>query len=203
MSKEWVVSSRSKISLRTCNNFLTLAVAALALYIAAAPFLPQLSWWLRHDTPIQAVAPKKTKLAAAPANDRAVQEDALFIPRIELEEPIYGGGEESLSKGIWRVAHTSTPDRGGNTVLVGHRFTYKNPAGVLYHLDKVQVDDPITVHWQGEVYNYRVAETRVVPADELSVESDTQQPRLTVYTCTPIWSVTHRLVVVATPVEAE
>jgi LPXTG-site transpeptidase (sortase) family protein len=189
------------VNLRLFNNLLTIVVAILALYIITAPFLPQFGWWLRHDSPVKAVVPHKESPAAAPAAEQVVAEDRLFIPALEMNELLYGGGKGSLSKGVWRVPHTSTPDKGGNTVLVGHRFTYKDPTGVFYHLDKVQVGDPITVHWQGKVYEYAVSETKVVPATELSVEDSTEEPQLTLYTCTPLWSVTHRLVIIAKPVE--
>ena len=99
------------------------------------------------------------------------------------------------------MPHTSTPDKGGNTVLVGHRFTYKNPEGVFYHLDKVQLGDAITLHWQGNAYDYEVAEIKVVPANEISVEDNTAEPQLTIYTCTPLWSVKNRLVIIAKPLE--
>lgn len=165
------------------------------------PLLPQVTWWLKHDTPVKTVMRPKPSPAALPVAQQVVGDDKLFIPSLELEEPIFGGGKASLSKGVWRVFRTSTPDKGGNTVLVGHRFTYKNPAGVFYHLDKVQKNDPITVHWQGKIYEYRVTDIKVVPATEVSVEDNTNDPRLTIYTCTPLWSVANRLVVIAKPVE--
>lgn len=191
-----------KPSLRNFNNFLTIVVVLLASYIIAVPYLPEFGWWLRHDSPIQTLLPKKEGAAAAPTAEQMTDGDKLFIPRMELEETIYGGGKGNLSKGVWHVGTTSTPDQGGNTVLVGHRFTYKNPNGVFYHLDKVLTGDSITVHWQGKAYHYRVTEVKVVPATEVSVEDNTPEPRLTIYTCTPLWSVTHRLVVIAKPLEA-
>lgn len=191
-----------KISLRSFNNMLSVFVALLALYIVAVPYLPQASWWLRHDSPVRKLIPEKRGVAAAPATAPITDGDKLFIPRMELEERIYGGGEENLDKGVWHVDGTSTPDGGGNTVLVGHRFTYRDPTGgVFYHLDKVAVGDAVVVHWQGKAYEYKVAEVKVVPADEVSVEADTARPRLTIYTCTPLWSVANRLVVIANPLE--
>lgn len=189
----------SQKNLRIFNNFLTFVVAFLALYIIAVPYLPQIGWWLKHDSPIQAILPRDENPAAVAAADQVVEDDRLFIPRIDLNQTIYNGNKSDLEKGVWRVSATSTPDKGGNTVLVGHRFTYKDPAGVFYHLDKVQHGDIITVHWQGKVYEYKVTEIKVVPATEVSVEANTPEPQLTVYTCTPLWSVENRLVVIAKP----
>ena len=190
-----------KISLRIFNNFLTVIVALLALYIITAPYLPSFNWWLKHESPVkQIVHPKASPAAAAPV-EQVVGEDKLFIPRLEMATAVMGGGKASLSKGVWKLPHTSTPDKGGNTVLVGHRFTYKNPEGVFYHLDKVQLGDAITLHWQGNAYDYEVAEIKVVPANEISVEDNTAEPQLTIYTCTPLWSVKNRLVILAKPLE--
>lgn len=174
-------------------------VALLAMYIVAAPFLPQVGWWVTHESPVKGILPGRPNVAASPASEQVIDGDKLFIPRIDMAEPIHGGGKEALNLGIWRVPHSSTPDMGGNTVLVGHRFTYKDPTGVFYHLDKVQKGDEITVHWQGKAYEYEVTEIKVVPASEVSVEHNTTEPRLTVYTCTPLWSVANRLVVIAEP----
>lgn len=186
-------------TLRAINNCLTAVVALLAVYIAAAPFLPQVGWWVTHESPVKGILPNRSNAAATPATEQVIEGDKLFIPRIDLAEPIHGGGKQSLNLGVWRVPHTSAPDMGGNTVLVGHRFTYKDPTGVFYHLDKVREGDEITVHWQGKAYEYQVTEIKVVPATEVSVEHNTTEPRLTVYTCTPLWSVENRLVVIAEP----
>lgn len=194
---------KHKINLRIINNCLTILIALVALYIIIAPFLPQITWWVGHGSPIKSIVHQsQPSLAAAPPAEQKVAGDMLFIPSLEMQESIYGGGIGALNKGVWRVQHTSSPDKGGNTVLVGHRFTYKDPTGVFYHLDKVNVGDKITVHWQGKVYEYIVAETKIVPASQVSIENDTEEPQLTIYTCTPLWSVANRLVIVAKPVEA-
>lgn len=189
--------------LRVVNNCLTVLIVLVALYIIAAPFLPQIGWWVRHDSPIKGIVYNPpTSPAEAPPAEQKVAGDMLFIPSIDMQEAVYGGGIGSLNKGVWRVQHTSSPDKGGNTVLVGHRFTYKDPTGVFYYLDKVHVGDKITIHWQGKVYEYTVTETKVVPASEVSVENNTEQSQLTIYTCTPVWSVANRLVIIAKPLEA-
>lgn len=188
--------------LRFVNNCLTVLIALVALYIVTAPFLPKINWWISHDSPIKNIVHQQQPSPAdLPPTEQQVGEDKLFIPNLEMQEPIYGGGIGALSKGVWRVPHTSSPDKGGNTVLVGHRFTYKNPTGVFYHLDKVNVDDKITLHWQGKVYEYNVTEIEVVPATEVSIEDNTAGPQLTLYTCTPVWSVENRLVIIAKPTE--
>lgn len=175
----------------------------IALYIVAAPFLPQITWWVSHDSQIKNIVHQSASSPAdLPVTEQKVDGDMLFIPKLEMQEPIYGGGIGALNKGVWRVQHTSSPDNGGNTVLVGHRFTYQDPTGVFYHLDKIGESDRITLHWQGKVYEYKVTETKVVPATEISIEDNTAEPQLTLYTCTPVWSIKNRLVIIAKPLEA-
>lgn len=121
----------------------------------------------------------------------------LVIPKIALDEHIFTGSDPYLvHKGVWARPNTSTPDKGGNTVMVGHRFTY-NGASVFYNLDKIEVGDKISVYWNKTEYIYTVNETKVVPATQISIEDPTDTAQLTLYTCTPIWSAKDRLVIVA------
>lgn len=196
---------KPKINLRIFNTYLTLLVLGIGLYILVAPFWPAMTWWLAHDAPVTInLGPAYTGPPAVnepTGSDLAVpSEDRLYIPRLGLQEKIHEGGLAALKNGVLHLAHSSTPDRGSNTVLIGHRFTYAGQA-VFYHLDKVKRGDLISLIWQGRLYEYAVSEIKVVPAAEVSVEAPTEQPQLTLYTCTPLWSVKDRLVIVAKPVE--
>jgi LPXTG-site transpeptidase (sortase) family protein len=183
--------------LRSINNCLSLIVVGLAAYIIVAPFLPQLSFaWRSHFAEPVAIS------VSSEGGSQGLPEDNLIaIPSIQLHEKIHEGQDATaLQNGAWRRPHTSTPDQGSNTVVVGHRFTYNGPA-TFYHLDKIQKGDEITVVWEREIYRYEVAFVKVVPADHIAVEDGTNEPLLTLYTCTPLWSATERLVIGATPVK--
>ncbi len=191
-----------KMTLRTANRLLAAAVFLLAVYIAAAPFLPEFTWWAQHSTPLKTITPPANVEAIANGTQApAITGNVLVVPRLGMQETIYGGGMISLRYGVWRLPYTSTPDKGGNTVLVGHRFTYTEPRGVFYYLDKVQVGDLITAYWNSKPYQYKVTSINVVPPDDVAVEANTSSPRLTLYTCTPLWNAKDRLIVVAEPVE--
>ncbi len=193
--------NKPHIRLRTLNNCLTAVVALLALYIIAAPFWPQITWWVRHDTPVSRITTHvSVNTGTTPPPVATVQGDRLIIPALDMQEDIHEGNLSALRLGVWRLPHTSSPDKGGNTVLVGHRFTYSG-AAVFYHLDKVQVGDPITLNWHGKVYRYEVTSIKVVPPTEVSVEANTKEPLLTIYTCTPLLTAKDRLVIQATPIE--
>lgn len=114
-----------------------------------------------------------------------------------FDEEIHEGAyATTLRQGLWRRPNSSTPDKGSNTVIVGHRLTYSNPKGTLYNLDKVKMGDLIGLWWHGKRYVYTVTEAKVVHANEISVEAATEKPRLTIYTCTPLWLPKDRLVVI-------
>jgi LPXTG-site transpeptidase (sortase) family protein len=129
--------------------------------------------------------------------------DAVYIPAVGIKAPVVEGEtEDALSRGAWRRPMSSTPDAGGNTVITGHRFQYLPPNNLtFYHLDKVQKGDEVVVYWDGMQYDYIVEKIFVVEADAVEIEENTSDSRLTLYTCTPLWTAQKRLVVVAKPAE--
>jgi sortase A len=102
-----------------------------------------------------------------------------------------------LDKGPWNVYGTSTPDKGSNTVIAGHRFGFTSPYGPFYFLDKLETNDRITVDWKGTEYTYKVVGMETVPPTQVSIQDPTKNPTLTLFTCTPLWSAKDRLVVQA------
>ena len=118
-----------------------------------------------------------------------------------LNQPILEGSVKDtysiLNHGIWRWPAGSTPDKGSNTILIGHRFTYTQPKGVLYYLNKVKMGDEIGLWWNNKQYVYKVTNISEVPPTQTSIEDPTPDARLTIFTCTPLWLPKDRLVVVA------
>jgi sortase A len=180
---------------RQFNHGLTVVVVLFGMYLMAAPFIPQL-WWHVHPPTLptvtaQRIQTKTSTSAPIPADNK------LIIPRLGMQQVIHDGPSQAeLNKGVWLVPHTSQPDKASNTVIIGHRFTYAGPA-VFYFLDKVQVGDDIIVDWHGKEYTYKVATIREVEPTELSVQDPSSSSELTLYTCTPLWTSKHRLVLVA------
>lgn len=187
--------SSKLITLRRTNNLLAFIVVILSGYIVVFPFLPQISWWVEHSAPLVSSTPVDEP-PQQPPND-----NTLVIPSLELTEKIYQGQTTAtLRQGIWLRPNGSTPDKGSNTVLTGHRFTYSSKA-VFYHLDKVKKDDLVYVYWNGQRYDYKVSNISVVPPTQASVEAPSQSDKLTIYTCTPLWTAKERLVIEAEPVK--
>ena len=185
--------------LHICNNVLSVVVMLLALYIIILPLLPNLQFWVKKTTHAYPQLVKQN-LPDAPKQDKEVipAENTLVVPGLGMQEVVYeGSGPAALHKGVWHRPNTSNPTQGSNTVLVGHRFTYTQPEGVFYHLDKIKVGDSIVLYWNGEKYSYHVTKTFVVTADKVEIEAPTKEPLLTLYTCTPLWSAKDRLVIQA------
>lgn len=184
---------------RQFNNYLSILVIALALYIIIWPFLPAINlWWQRHTQPAGGYV-YPTRLVKKSAVKSIPQDNRIVIPSLRMDEAINEGATAAaLSKGIWHRPATGNPAQGSNTVLIGHRFTYSGQA-VFYNLDKVHANDKIIVYWQGKEYDYNVIESRVVPAGAIEIEYPTEAPTLTLYTCTPLWTAKDRLVITARP----
>jgi len=184
------------VRLARINSLLFVAIVLVDLYIIIMPFIPGVIFHIQqHGT--EKILRQTLLRPGSTAQD--TKDDRLIIPAMLLNTPINEGSENlALSRGLWRIPTSSTPDKGGNTVIIGHRFTYTNPEGVFYNLNKVQVGDEIGIFWQGKRYLYAVIKTEVVPPTDVAIQRPTTDAQVTLYTCTPLWIPKNRLVVVAT-----
>jgi sortase A len=143
----------------------------------------------------------------------------LVIPAIKLDAPIETVGwhvVEGISQwdvpdhfaGGWLM--TSAPlGRSGNTAITGHH----NVAGEVFrNLVKLEPGDLITLYAQGRPFFYEVKSRRILPErgqpDEVRRANarwiqPTSDERITLTTCWPYTSNTHRLIIVAKPVAPE
>lgn len=137
--------------------------------------------------------PSSGKVKPKPVSNR------LVIPKIGVDVEIVEGTNEAvaLNQGIWRIPGTSTPDKGKNTVLSGHRFRFLSGSRTLYLLDKVTKGDPIIVYWGGKEYDYVVSDRKIVTPNHVEILDPTTDPRLTIFTCSPLFSTKERLVLFA------
>lgn len=180
--------------LHTINNGVSWIVICLAIYILVTPFLPDAQYQITKTIAAAVPSLKQTTPEALPSENR------LVIPEIGVNAPILESESPAiLDQGIWRRPNTSTPDVGGNTVLVGHRFMYTSGPTTFYLLPKLQVGDSITVYWNHAKYSYLVKSIEVVQPTAIEVEAPSTEPLLTLYTCTPLWNPTQRFVIRATP----
>ncbi|MGB0757081.1 MAG: sortase [Patescibacteria group bacterium] len=127
------------------------------------------------------------------------QENMIVIPRMGVRAVLNEGSTaDTLREGVWRMPQASTPDQGGNTVITAHRYLYRPPdPRTFFLIDKMVVGDTFTVYWNGEEYNYRVRETKIVEPTEISILYNTPTNQITLFSCTPLFTSDQRLVVIA------
>lgn len=192
--------------------FAEMFAVSLLLYLIFLPAYPALKY--RYlvkdkfgDDPQSLEIAKETaaqSYSAFPESEYSVSSNRLIINKIGVNAPIVesASAESGLAKGAWRVPQGSTPDKGGNTVITGHRFKYLPPNNLTFYLfDKLELGDIAVVIWEKNEYYYRIKEIKIVPATELSIQAPSKEPIITMFTCHPIYSTANRLVVVAELIE--
>ena len=120
-----------------------------------------------------------------------ITENRLYIPKIDINLPYASGGAETMEHGAWwRKPENGNPKDGGNFVLSAHRFIMgltprqtlrKSP---FYNIDKLTVSDEIVIDYNGVRYIYVISEKRSVKPEAIEIEQRTDQPQLTLYSCT-------------------
>jgi sortase A len=143
----------------------------------------------------------------------------IVIPSIKLDAPIETVGWHVVD-GVsqWDVPDTfaagwlmtsASLGKAGNTAITGHH----NVAGEVFrNLVKLKRGDRVTLYAQDQPFVYEVQSRRILPergqSDEVRRENarwmqPTTDERITLITCWPYTSNTHRLIIVAKPVEPE
>jgi len=123
----------------------------------------------------------------------------LRIDNLNIEgEIVQGESSLKMNDGFWHFPTSTFPGEKGNTVVIGHRFLHLPPRkDTLFNLEDIEIGETIKVtSTQGE-YNYIVVETKEVQPNDVSVIQEAQDYRLTLITCTPLWTSEKRLVVIA------
>jgi sortase A len=92
-----------------------------------------------------------------------------------------------LRQEIAWLGGSSWPGLGSNTVLAGHVTIRDYGNGPFRFLDQLVSGDEITVYTSAKVYTYRVRQSTVVGESDLWVTDPTDNPQLTLITCTD-WS---------------
>lgn len=171
---------------------------------APAPVLPTVTIDLSdlvdfHPTPTPNVLPSypiPTPTAYPTAGPGGVEPDAtaatrLLIPSIGLDTVIkyvpFNGDTwliGGLKQEIAWMGNTSWPGLGGNTGLAGHVDLADGSAGPFWRLKDLQPGDKIIIYTQKNIFTYTVREQRVVEDYDLSVVAPSEQPQITLITCT-------------------
>lgn len=134
-----------------------------------------------------------------------VGDDRIIIPKIGVNIP-FDADESALDTGAWwRHADRGNPEEGGNFIISAHRFTLwstinktieKSP---FYNIDKLDLDDQLIVDYQGKRYLYTIDRVFDVKPTQVEIEAPSDEPKLTLYTCTLGGAADGRVVLTATP----
>ncbi len=87
-----------------------------------------------------------------------------------------------------------------NVVLAGHRTVKLSKQVPFYNLPLMKKGDQVVLNWKGETYTYEVYEIKIVTPADISIEFNTNEPTLTMYTCVYNFNAKNRLMVRARPV---
>jgi LPXTG-site transpeptidase (sortase) family protein len=121
----------------------------------------------------------------------------LSVPSANIKGKVVDGlTQDAMMRGFWHYPLSSVPGKRGNVVFIGHRFQKLPPnTDTFFNLDKIKVGDKLSVAQGGEEWTYTVVSVRVAEKDDASVLASSGEYRLTLITCTPLWTAKQRLVV--------
>lgn len=162
-------------------------------------------------------------ITSTPPSVESFVPDRIVIPAIKLDAPIVATEVKSVELreqwfNQWQVPDefaagwidTSAPlGVSGNTVLSGHHNEYGKVFG---HLVELAVGDTISLYSGNLSFEYTITERMIVKEKDVSLSirqenarwiSPTPDERITLVTCWPKRNNTHRLILVARPVDLE
>ena len=127
------------------------------------------------------------------------QNTSLYIQSVNIKGNVVDGeNSTAMNRGFWHFPLSEQPGLKGNTVIIAHRFLHMPPAtDTFFNLDKVKVGDKVILSQKNGIYKYTVTEKKVVESNDRDILLQTNDYRLTLVTCTPLWTSEKRLVVIA------
>ena len=193
------------LSLRNTQKTKVIAAAISSLLIAAGAYLLITALSPLLISP-DLNASNNSTIELLESTESKAEQSHLYIPKINVNVPFGTGDASALERGAWwRQPQNGNPVDGGNFVLSAHRFIMGlTPQQTLrespfYHIDKLTVGDELIVDYKGSRYTYVVSKIYAVKPDAIEIEQRTDQPQLTLYSCTLGGSADGREVIVAKP----
>ena len=152
------------------------------------------------------INPTSNKTVKQLQSKAAITENRLYIPKIDVNLPYATGSETVMEQGAWwRQPQNGNPADGGNFVLSAHRFIMGLPPqqtlrkSPFYNINKLEIGDKISIDYSGKRYEYTISKIFAVAPDAVEIEQRTDQPQLTLYSCTLGGASDGREVIIATP----
>ncbi|MFA9397335.1 MAG: class D sortase [Clostridiaceae bacterium] len=131
---------------------------------------------------------------AAPTLDIEGTIGIIKIPKIDLKVAIGDGVDmDTLKYAVGHYTDSVYPGDVGNCSIAGHRsYTYSE---YFNRLDEVEIGDEILIVTSNGEFTYKVYDKFIVEPEETWVLDDSKDSELTLITCTPVRSATHRLII--------
>lgn len=170
--------------------------------------------------PLNVEVTETEKVTPEPTKESDVLPVRIVIPSIDLDADIINAQQKELVQGDKTYIQWLAPDefavgwhfdsaflgQTGNTVLNGHHNVFGK---VFENLDKLVSGDEIYMYGNDSYeYKYVVSNTMILPERDVSIEIrlenarwilPSEDERITLITCWPYFSNTHRLIIVARP----
>lgn len=131
---------------------------------------------------------------------------SIVIPALKIQQPILILPTlKPLLNEAWILPDGSTPDKGGNTILVGHSFNSIKKVksqNTFFNLDALKIAEKIELAWKGKTYVYQVVDNDQFSPENVWIEDNTVESILTIYTCGK-YTTSYRQVVRASLIEVK
>lgn len=148
---------------------------------------------VQAEAPISALPQETRTLERPPVNLTML--GVVKLPRISIAENVVEGCGTELYYAVGHMPGTALPGQEGNCVLGGHRNYI--PMHPFRHLDKMKEGDLILLEDQENRYTYQVFDIFVVKPSDVWITEPLEEEKnvVTLFTCTPVLTMTDRLVV--------
>lgn len=193
----------NNILFKIVKSFLGIFVLSMGVYLIIASIQLNISQKKEVEDTIQKIKQEREEFlqtgiisSVESSESDGENEYILRIPSIDSENVVTEGtSKEALKAALGHESDTVLPGEVGNCVIAGHRnYTF----GKFFNrLEEVEIGDMIYIDTPTDTYSYRVYEIKTVKPEDVEILENTDQEILTLYTCTPIYIATHRLVVVS------
>lgn len=153
-------------------SILLIGIGALTIYFASSNFV------------FSSRTPQSNLAITSPPEYILNKPVKIFIPKLSKELMVSDGHIENnrwtiSATGVSYLTSSSLPGKTGNSVLYGH-----NLPEILGNLYLLAPDDKIYVILNsGKFVEYKVAETREVTPEQVEILDQSDDARLTLYTC--------------------
>ena len=113
-------------------------------------------------------------------------------------EILQGESPLRMDDGFWHIPISPFPGQRGNVVIIGHRFMELPPStNTFFNLDQTRIGERILITDNYGEYTYIVTDILEVEPNDMTAIQETDDYRLTLITCTPLWTSEKRLLIIA------